>query len=138
MAQIRAVEARGLLDILAAEAKSKSSDLIDYIRAARNAIANNSFRQGRLYVSTSGSGQSHSFLIPSQLTCDFTPTRIFAQFQEFVEIYNDLFAAGVITDATDADTDAALMAQDDRLFTVTERSLDLTAIRLPAVNQSAP
>jgi hypothetical protein len=134
MAQIRAIEARGLLDILASEAKSKNADLIDYLRAARNAIANNSFRQGRIYVSTSGSGQSHSFLVPSQLTADFTPTRIFAQFQEFVEIYNDALANGLITDASDADADAAVMAQDDRLYTVTDRRLDLTGLRFPATS----
>ena len=138
MAQIRAIEARGILDDIAQGAKSSGVDLIDCIRAAKKSILTNSFKAGRVYVSTSGSGQSHSFLIPSALTADFTPTRMAAQMQEFVEIYNDCVAAGLITDSSDVDTDAAVMMADDRLQTITERSLDLTAIRLPSVNQSAP
>ena len=135
MAQIRAIEARGILDDIAQGAKAANIDLIDAIRAAKKSILTNSFKAGRVYVSTSGSGQSHSFLIPSALTADFTPTRMAAQMQEYVEIYNDCVAAGLITDSSDVDTDAAVMAQDDRLLTVTDRRLDLTGLRFPATSQ---
>ena len=131
MAQIKAINARGLLDDLAQQAKDSATDLIDVIRAAKKAIQSNSFRQGRIYVSTSGSGQSHSFLIPSTYTAEFTPVMVAAQFQEFVEIYNDNFAAGLITDSTDTDADLRVMLADDRLQTTTARRLDITGIRFP-------
>ena len=131
MAQIKAINARSLLDDLAQEAKAGGVDLIDVIRAAKKALQTNSFRQGRIYVSTSGSGQSHSFLMPSTYTAEFTPVMVAAQFQEFVEIYNDSAALGLITDSTAADYDCAVMLADDRLQTVDSRRLDITAIRFP-------
>ena len=131
MAQIKAINARSLLDDLAQEAKSASVGLIDVIRAAKKAIQTNSFRQGRIYLSTSGSGQSHSFLIPSTYTSEFTPVMVAAQFQEFVEIYNDCVAGGIITDALATDENCLTMLADDRLQTVDSRRLDITAIRFP-------
>lgn len=135
MAQIKAINARSLLDDLAQEAKAANLDLIDVIRAAKKAVQSPTFRLGRIYVSTSGSGQSASFAIPQQYTAEFTPVMLAAQFQEFVEIYLFCVSQGLITDSTDADADAATMLADDRLQTVTERRLDITGIRFPG---SAP
>lgn len=135
MAQIRAIEARGLLDEIAQGAKATTTDLIDAIRAARAAVLSPSFKQGRVYVSTSGSGQSASFLIPSALSADFTPTRVAAQLQEFVEIYNFGVDQGLITDATALDDDLRVMLADDRLQTVTSRLNDFTCVRFPGMGQ---
>jgi hypothetical protein len=131
MAQIKAINARGLLDDLAQQAKKTSVDLIDVIRAAKSAVQSNSFRNGRIYVSSSGSGQSHSFQIPQTYTADFSVVQIAAQYQEFVEIYTDNVGWGIITDPTNADTALAAMLADDRLQTVTERRLDITGLRFP-------
>ena len=131
MAQIKAINARGLLDDLAQQAKAGAIDLIDVIRAAKTAVQTNSFRAGRIYVSSSGSGQSHSFQIPQTYTADFSVVQIAAQYQEFVEIYNDNVGWGLITDSTAVDADLAVMLNDDRLQTVTTRRLDITGIRFP-------
>jgi len=131
MAQIKAINARGLLDDLAQQAKAGAIDLIDVIRAAKTAVQTNSFRAGRIYVSSSGSGQSHSFQIPQIYTADFSVVQIAAQYQEFVEIYNDNVGWGLITDASDVDSDLRVMLNDDRLQTVTTRRLDITGIRFP-------
>ena len=132
MAQIKAINARGLLDDLAQSAKNTSTDLIDVIRAAKAAVQNNSFKSGRIYVSSSGSGQSHSFQIPQTYTADFSVVQIAAQYQEFVEIYNDNVGYGLITDASAVDADLAVMLADDRLQTVTDRRLDITGLRYPS------
>ena len=126
-----AINARGLLDDLAQQAKKSDVDLIDVIRAAKSAVQSASFKSGRFYVSSSGSGQSHSFLIPSAYTAEFTTIMVAAQYQEFVEIYNDNVGWGLITDATDVDADLAVMLADDRLQTVNARRLDITGIRFP-------
>lgn len=131
MAQIKAINARGLLDDLAYQAKAKDIDLIDVIRAAKTAVQTNSFRSGRIYVSSSGSGQSHSFQIPQTYTADFSVVQIAAQYQEFVEIYNDNVGWNLITDATAVDNDLKVMLADDRLQTVTDRRLDITGLRYP-------
>jgi hypothetical protein len=131
VAQIKAINARGLLDDLAQEAKAGAVDLIEVIRAAKKNVQGPSYRQGRIYVSSTGSGQSHSFLIPQTYTADFTPVQIAAQYQEFVEIYNDNVGWGLITDATNVDADLAVMLADDRLQTVNARRLDITGIRFP-------
>jgi hypothetical protein len=131
MAQIKAINARGLLDDLAQQAKTSAVNLIDVIRAAKSAVQSNSFRAGRIYVSSSGSGQSHSFQIPQTYTADFSVVQIAAQYQEFVEIYTDNVGWGIITDPTNADTALAAMLADDRLQTVTERRLDITGLRFP-------
>jgi hypothetical protein len=131
VAQIKAINARGLLDDLAQEAKAGTVNLIDVIRAAKKSVQSNSFRAGRIYVSSSGSGQSHSFQIPQTYTADFSTVQIAAQYQEFVEIYNDNVGYGLITTPTDADAVLAVMLADDRLQTVTERRLDITGLRFP-------
>ena len=131
MAQIKAINARGLLDDLAEQAKATAVDLIDVIRAAKKAVQSNSFRAGRIYVSSSGSGQSHSFQIPQTYTADFSTVQIAAQYQEFVEIYNHNVGYGLIPTPTDADAVLAVMLADDRLQTVTERRLDITGLRFP-------
>jgi len=131
VAQIKAINARGLLDDLAQEAKAGTVNLIDVIRAAKKAVQTASFCSGRIYVSSSGSGQSHSFQIPQTYTADFSTVQIAAQYQEFVEIYNDNVGYGLITDATNADAVLAVMLADDRLQTVTERRLDITGLRFP-------
>ena len=131
MAQIRAIEARGLLDEIAQGAINTGNDLITALRAAKSAVLTPSFKQGKVFINTSGNGQSASFLIPSAISSDFTPTRIAAQFQEFIEIYNDCIAQGLITDTSLTESDAAVMAQDDRLQTVTHQRLDVTGIRWP-------
>ena len=142
MAQIKAITARGLLDEIAQGAAQTSVDLIDAIRAAKKQVYTSSFKQGRVYVATSGSGQSASFLIPSELTSDFSPVKVADQLQEFVEIYSDCvtgFGGQVtpsITDATDVATDLAAMLADDRLQTVTHQRLDITSIRWPATTTS--
>lgn len=131
MSQIRAIEARGLLDQIAQGAKTAGLDLIDAIRAAKSSVLTPGFRTGRVFVSTSGSGQSASFLIPTELTSHFEPTRIAAQYQEFIEIYLDAVTAGSITDESDVDADLAAMLHDDRLQTITHRQVDTTNIRIP-------
>lgn len=136
MAQIRAIEARGLLDDIAQGAKSSGVTLIQAIRDTKSAVLSSSFKQGRVYISTSGNGQSASFLIPSTLTSDYTPTRVAAQLMEFVEIWNNAVTNGQITntqDTSDATTDSnlAVMLADDRLASVTARRLDITGIRFP-------
>lgn len=132
MAQIRAIEARGILDDIAQGAKTSALDLIEAIRAAKAAVLTPSFKSGRVYVSTSGNGQSASFLIPSAVSADFTPTRVAAQLQEFIEIYNDCVADGLITDASDVDADLAVMLADDRLQSVTSRRADFSSLRCGA------
>ncbi len=119
------------MDEIAQGAIKTGVDLIDAIRAAKSAILTPSFRTGRVFISTSGSGQSASFLMPSSLSADYTQTRVAAQMQEFIEIYNDAVAGGYITDASDVNADLAAMLVDDRLATVTRQRLDVTSIRFP-------
>jgi hypothetical protein len=132
VAQIRAEEAQSLLDEIAQGAKATTTDLIDAIRAAKSAVLTPGFRKGHVFVSTSGSGQSSSFLIPTELTAHYTQTLLSAQYWEFIKIYNEAVASGRITDATDVDSDLAAMLQDDRLQTVTRRRTDHTNIRFPS------
>jgi len=135
VAQIKAITARGLLDEIAQAANAAAIDLIDAIRAGKRSVYSPSFKQGRIYVSTGGSGQSASFLIPNELSSDFSPVQIANQFQKFIEIYNDCVTAGLITDASATDADAAVMMQDDRLQTVTSRLNDFTCVRFPGMGQ---
>lgn len=136
MAQIRSIEARSLLDEIAQFAIQSNIDLLTAIRANKTALNTGTFKQGRIFISTSGNGQSASFAIASQLAADFTPTRVNAQFMEFIEIWNDCVTSTTITDTvntTAAVTNAnlAAMLADDRLQTITARETDYTGIRFP-------
>jgi hypothetical protein len=130
VSQIRSIEARGLLGAIARGAKSAGADLLVALQAAYDSVATPGFRTGRVFISTSGSGQSASFLIPSELTADYSPTRVAAQYQEFIEIFNDLFSAGLITDGFDIDSCLAKMLEDARLQSVTRRRNDYSTARL--------
>lgn len=131
MAQIVAILARGLLGSIGRGAKSTTTDLIDALNAAADSVMTGGFKAGRVFVSTSGSGQSASFLIPSQFTAEFSPVQLAKQFQEFIEIYNDAVTNGLITDPSKLDANVAAMLLDDRLQTVDSRRLDITGIRFP-------
>ena len=132
MAQIRAIEAQSLLDEIAQGAKATGSTLIEAIRAAKTALNSSSFKTGRVYVSTSGNGQSASFLIPSTLSADYTPTRVNAQMMEFVNIWNESVSGGLITNQADTDTNLAVMMADDRMQSITARQIDVSSIRFPS------
>lgn len=131
MAQLVAILARGILDDIYRGSKTSASDLIDAIVAAKTALLTNTFKSGRVFVTTSGSGQSASFLIPSLFTAEYTPVEVAKQLQEFIEIYNDAVSNSLITDQTNNDQDYAVMLMDDRLQTVEFRRLDITGIRFP-------
>ena len=115
MAQIRAIQARGLLGSIARGATANAVSLYDALVAAYDSVGTASFKSGRIYVSTSGSGQSHSFLIPSQFTSAFSPEKIAEQYQEFIEIYADNVAGGLITGSTTDAENLAVMLADDRM-----------------------
>jgi hypothetical protein len=141
VAQIRSIEARGLLDDIAQGAIQSSVKLIDAIRAAKSAVLTPAFKTGRVFVSTSGNGQSASFLIPSTLAADYTPTKVAAQMMEFVEIYSDCIATKdangntitpVFADADPVQTQLAGMLADDRLQSVRQQQGDFSSIRFPS------
>lgn len=137
VAQIRAIQARGLLNYLARQAQAKSLSLIDALNSAQDEQLTPAFRSGRVFTSTSGNGQSASFQIPQLYTADYTPTKIAEQLQEFIEIYNDCLSFGLFV-ATDDLTTVQLpaMLADDRLQTVDCRRLDITNIRFPVVGNT--
>ena len=146
MAQIRAIEARGLLDDIAQGAIQSGVKLIDAIRAAKSAVLTPAFKTGRVFVSTSGNGQSASFLIPSTLAADYTPTKVAAQMMEFVEIYQSCIATKdangntvtpVFADTDSVATQLAGMMADDRLQGVTAQRLDITGLRWPTTSLQA-
>ena len=137
MAQIRAIQARGLLNNLARAATAAGATLREALIAAQDAVLTGTFKQGRIFISTSGGGNSSSFLIPNSLTAGFSQERVAEQYQEFLEIYTDAVTAGSITDASDNATALAVMLADDRLQSVTARGLDLTALRFGRSGVSA-
>lgn len=131
MSQIVAIQARGLLRQIGRQATIGAMDLKEALEAAYDALVNSNFRAGRIFMSTSGNGQSASFIIPQQYTAAFAPDRLAQQFQEYIEIYDDSVANGLITDSTAIESDIAVMLADDRLQTVSARRIDITGIRFP-------
>jgi hypothetical protein len=127
---IAAIKKRGFLRQIAEGAKVTSSTLRAALLASQKQIFTANFQRGRILVSTSGSGQSGNFEIGVQGK-EFTQDNVFAMVEEFLEILDDLIAAGATDTADSASTDTLFtsMCDDDRLRGARSQYGDFSQLR---------
>lgn len=130
--RIPSINKRDFLDEIAQGAKLSSSTLEEAIRAVKIAVHTKTYQQGKIIVSTSGSGQSGSFEINSL----WNPVTVKGMLQEFLEILRDVKAAGAIDSADpDAiDTLYTTMCEDDRLRGIRRHMGDFSGLNFPATS----
>lgn len=135
MVRIQSEIKRGFLRVIKNSiTASPDVPLLDALNAFQNSIADQSFKKGRVYVSTSGSGQSASFQIPSNLT-QLNPETLFALSEELISIHDTVVTGGV----SSSDTAAlfAAMIADDRLAGIRQQMGDFTGLGIPASGRLA-
>lgn len=138
--RIQSVKKRGFLNQVAQGAIASSSTLIEALNQIQKQCYGQNFRQGKLVVSQSGSGQSGSYQM-SVAGEEWTPDNIFGLTQELIElvpvtIANALLSTPPVTLVDDGDKAhtaelVAAMNQDDILQGVTEQRGDYTSLRYP-------
>lgn len=122
---------RAFLRQIAEGAKATAATLRESLIAAQSAVMGASFRQGKILVSTSGSGQSGSFEI-SVTGKSWTPENVAALTEQLISVLDDCVSAGVATDAADEASINTLVRQmgfDDRLRGLRAQHGDFTSIR---------
>ena len=139
MVRIQSEIKRGFLRQIYAACAPTATYLGDALVNFQNQIFSPNFQRGRLLLSTSGSGQSGSFVMPN-LGAQFTQDQIFAMAEEFCQIYTDVVAAlkaatpGFDPKADDDTSEPTVfntMLLDDRLQGVRREQGDHTLIRFP-------
>lgn len=136
MVDIRSEIKRGFLRQIAQSAIANSLTLGEAILAAQGAVYTPSFQQGRLLVSTSGSGQSASFEIAVNGK-DFTQDTIFAMLEEFLDVLTATCTQyGYSDDANPVNTEIirAAMCQSDSLRGIRSQMLDVSGLNYPATS----
>ena len=103
--------------------------ILEGLNAFQEAIATNTFRTGRLLVSTSGSGQSASFVIPGQVT-QLSQETACALSEELFRVHDDAVTNGA--DAADKEAMFTAMADDDRLRGVRQLHGDFSNLNVGA------
>lgn len=114
MAQVRiqALKKRGFLRQIVEAARASSSSLKSALLSAQGQVFSPSFKTGRIVISQSGSGQSGSFLIPSN-SVEWTQDNVFALTEELLGLHDQVVAAG--TDESDLNALFAAMTANDLL-----------------------
>lgn len=134
---IAAIKKRGFLRQIAEGAKRSAATLKEALLAAQTGKFTANFQQGRLLVSTSGSGQSGSFEIGVQGK-EWTQDNIFALTEQLLEILEFTVAQEIAIDGPDPGTIDALfaaMCANESLQGITEQLGDFSGLNWPA---SAP
>ena len=138
--RIQAVKKRAFLNQVAQGAIASASTLCEALNQAQCQVYGQNFRQGKIVISQSGSGQSGSYQM-SISGAEWTPDAIFGLTQELIElipvtIANALQSTPPVTlvdDGQKASTVAlvAAMNQDDIMLGVTQQMGDFTSLRFP-------
>ena len=102
--RIQAVKKFGFIRQIAEAAKVVSKPLAQTLIASQAAVNSPTFSKGRIVISQSGSGQSGSFLIPTN-GVEWTQYNIFGLLEEFLQITEQLVAGGMTDDGDPANTD---------------------------------
>ena len=138
--RIQSIKKRGFLNQVSAGAIAATIPLTDALTQVQSQVFGQSFRQGKIVISQSGSGQSGSYQM-SLAGQEWSQDNIFGLTQELIElipltIANALLGTPPVTmvdDGQKASTQAlvAAMNQDDSLLGVTEQHGDFTSLRFP-------
>lgn len=133
MVRVQSEIKRGFLRQIAEGAKP-SRTLREVLLAFQAQIFSPTFKTGRIYLSTSGSGQAASFAIPS---AGFSQEQIFALSEEFLDILDFAISCGATDEAGEEATNTlfATMCDDDRLQGVREVQHDHAMLRFPSTRQ---
>ena len=119
-------------------AVGSSLTVANALLAFQSSVNEINFQKGRIYSSTSGSGQHASFSMIGSGT-SWTQENVFGMSEEFFGIYYDAMVntPGLVDDGQMASTTAIFLAMlaDDRLQTITRRGLDSTLLGFPQVGQ---
>ncbi len=132
--EIQSVKKRGYLDDIVQGAITNSSTVIESLRAAKKAVYLPSFKNGRIVVSQSGSGQSGSFQMSGSGN-DWTQDNIAGMIMEFIELYQTLDPVAYPDLAMPASSNAiyAAMCADDSLGGITQQQGDWTTLNVPSI-----
>lgn len=129
MIRIQSEIKRAYLRQIAEGAKSSSTSLRTALIAVQASIINDTFKKGRVVVSTSGNGQSVSFALGNG---GFTQDVVAGLTEEFIEVLDDTVAGNLATNGTTPatiDTLFTAMCDDDRLRGVRQQLGDFTGLR---------
>lgn len=108
---------RAFLRQVGEAAKAQTATLREALLSAQAYAMDESFKQGKILINTSGSGQSGSFEIGVTGKA-WTQENVAALTEQLINALDDCVSAGVATDAADSATIDALvtaMGYDDRL-----------------------
>lgn len=122
---------RAFLRQIAEGAKAQAATLREALISAQAYVMGESFRQGKILINTSGSGQSGSFEIGVTGKA-WTQENVAALTEQLINILDDCLSASLGTDdATPANTDALVtaMGYDDRLRGIRSQRGDFTGLR---------
>lgn len=129
MIRIQSEIKRAYLRQIAEGAKTSAVTLKAALIAVQSSIINDTFKKGRIVVSTSGNGQSVSFSLGA---AGFTQDVVAGMTEEFINVLDDTIAQGYATSGTsEAEIDAlfSAMTNDDRLRGVSSQLGDFTGLR---------
>ncbi len=135
MVRIQSELKRAFLRQLAEGAKATASTLGEALLAYQSQLFSASFKSGRIYISTSGSGQSASFAAP-QAGIQVKQEDLVALSEELLSVLSDTVARGFVDDTSATDALFQAMCDDDRCRGVRTRGLDVTLIGLPIMGSS--
>lgn len=127
--QIHSLKKRGFLRQIAEGAKRGSMPLREALVAAQGNIFTPTFQKGRIVISNSGSGQSHSFEIGVSGK-EFTQDNVFGMLEEFIELLDETVSDSITDGGTQAETDALLSAMfdDSSMIGITEQHGDFSML----------
>lgn len=121
---------RAFLRQVAEQAKAQGATLREALISAQGYVMGESFRQGKILINTSGSGQSGSFEIGVTGKA-WTQENVAALTEQLINVLDDCVSAGVATDAADEATINALvtaMGYDDRLRGIRSQRGDFSGL----------
>lgn len=134
MVYIQALKRRAFLRQIVEGAIAGATTVGASLLAFQTSITSDSFKRGRIIVSTSGGGQSASFELGVQGK-EFTQDNVLAMSEQFFDILSDALTYNTaLTDDGNETSSRAILAQmmaDDRLQTVTRRAADFGMLNWP-------
>jgi len=99
---------KAFLRQVAEQAKAQTATLREALISAQAYVMGESFRQGKILINTSGSGQSGSFEIGVTGKA-WTQENVAALTEQLINVLDDCVSSGVAPDAADAATIDALV-----------------------------
>jgi hypothetical protein len=128
VAEIGASKRRGFLRQIVEGAKASNTPLKQALLSAQASVNSPTFRQGRIVINQSGSGQSGSFQIPGN-SVEWSQPNVYGMIEELIELLESvLTSSGIADDGTTQDALFAEMLNDDSTRQIRQQMGDFSML----------